>query len=478
MRQSAFFVFIFFLVGCAEDGVVDPNLFFPGGETNTTEKAALIQGLALPLRLDFIKPKEVVVQRSPKALRMLNSQDSDYQQDQIETTLKDVSMQPLQRVNFLLCLLAQTKISEKVNRGAYQVWVNQQKCQQDNIVNNQDQSWVVEVTRLDNNSPQKVKVWVSDFTSQELAFTGKKATELLIELDVLSGVRSDLPYGHFQMNFSTLMPSPAGVSGGEIIVTKSALWSVQNSEGESEVGFITLKNDALAENDETFFVAESLRFILMGSEGSVGRAVSYQTQYSGSVEGETRFAAAFNAGYFYRAEDRDNDGLLEFNSRLCQARSEFDWQVPRYRLYHAEDGVFEGDSVLAGEQLLLGESGLINGAPLLFRYQHSRANDLNDQLAWAGEEFFLQYGVAGALLGLPAKISLKAGTVLSNQSHSFVLKPETQQQVMHSVDENRCADLDIDSLFYDSAVSLPEVSQLKSVGFGFIDQPLGLINSL
>jgi len=475
MRQSAFFVFIFFLVGCAEDGVVNPNLFLPSNETSSEKKSVLVQGVALPLRLDFIKPKEVVVQRSPKAWRMLNAKDSDYQQDQIETTLKDVSMQPLQRVNFLLCLLAQTKMVEKVNQGAYQVWVNQQKCQQDNTINDQDQSWVVEVTRLDNNSPQKVKVWVSNFTSQELAFTGKKATALLIELDVLSGIRSDLPYGHFQMNFSTLMSSPEGVSGGGIIVTKSALWSVKNSEGQSEVGFITLKNDALAENDETFFVAESLRFILMGSEGGVGRAVSYQDQ---GVEGEIRFAAAFNADYFYRAEDRDNDGLLEFNSRLCQARSEFDLQVPRYRLYHAEDGVFEGDFVLAGEQLVLGRSGLINGAPLLFRYQHSRANDLNDRLAWAGEEFFLQYGVAGVLLGLPAEISLKAGTVLSNQSHSFVLKPETQQQVMHSVDENRCADLDIDSLFYDSAVSLPEVSQLKSVGFGFIDQPLGLINSL
>jgi len=476
MRQSAFFVLIFFLVGCAEDGVVDPNLFFPGGETNTTEKAARIQGLDLPLRLDFIKPKEVVVQRSPKVLRMLNSQDSDYQQDQVETTLKDVSMQPLQKINFLLCLLVQTKMVEKVNQGAYQVWVNQQKCQRDNTVNNQDQSWVVEVTRLDNSSPQKVKVLVSDFTSQEWAFTGKNATALLIELDVLSGVTLDLPYGNFKMNFSTLMPSLESVGGGEVVVTKSALWSVQNSEGQSEVGFITLKNDALAENDEKFFVAESLRFILMGSEGGGGRAVSYQTQYSGSVEGETRFAAAFNADYFYRAEDRDNDGLLEFNSRLCQARSEFDLQVPRYRLYHAEDGVFEGDSVLAGEQLVLGESGLINGAPLLFRYQHSRANDLNDRLAWAGEEFFLQYGVAGELLGLPAEISLKAGTVLSNQSHSFVLKPETQQQVMRSVDENWCAGLDIDSLFYDSTVSLLDVSQLELVGFSLVDQPVVLRN--
>jgi len=259
------------------------------------------------------------------------------------------------------------------------------------------------------------------------------------------------------------------------IVAQGSFWSRKNSEGQSDVGFITVKNDALAENNATFSVAESLRFILMDSEGDAGRWVSYQSQ---GVEGETRFSAAFNADYFYRAEDRDNDALLEFNNRLCQARSEFYLQVPRYRLYHAEDGVFEGDSVLAGEQLMLERSGLINGAPLLFQYQHSRANDLNDRLAWAGEEFFLQYDVAGELLGLPAEVSLKAGTVLSNQSHSFVLKPETEQQVMNSVDENRCADLDIDSLFYDAAVSLPEIGQIKSIGFDFMDQPAGLMNSL
>jgi len=469
MRQSYFCIFIFFLIGCAEDGVVDPNLFFPGGETNTTEKAIFIQGLALPLRLNFIHPKEMSSQRSPKTLRSLNDLNSDYHQDEIETRIKDVSMQPLQRINFLLCLLAQSQMAERVNQGAYQVWINQQECQLDNKINNPDQAWTLEVTRLDNHSPQKVKVWVSDFTAPELNFSAANSTALLIELEIVSAVSAELPYGHFKMNFSTLMLSSS--------VAQGSLWSGKNSVGQNEVGFIAVVKDTLLENDESFSIAESLHFMLTDLEGDAGKMVSYQAKNSESVGFEARFAAAFNAGYFYRAEDRDNDGLLEFNSRLCQARGEFDLHVSRYHLYHAEDGVFAGASILAGERLVLAADGLINNTPMMFQYQHSRANDLNDQQQWAGEEFFLQYGAAGELQGLPyAEVSLKAGTVLANQSHSFVLKPKTQEQVMRSVDDGWCADLDIDALFYDSAVSLPDVSQLELVDFGLEGQPVVLEN--
>ncbi|MDQ7074190.1 MAG: hypothetical protein Q9O24_03365 [Gammaproteobacteria bacterium] len=459
MRQCAAFYFIVSLVGCADNDIVDPNSFLLGGDNSTVaEKKDSIQGLSMPRSLDFIQPKKGLLQRLPKRLAGLSGGNSDYALDEMETTVNEVSMQPLHRINFLLCLLAQSNFSEKVNQGDYRVFLNPKNCQ-GMSVEEEEQLWILNSTRLNNQSSQQVQIWIPNMGSKTWGAIEKKSATMLIELEILSAVNLDRPYGQFRMNFSTLLSDQYDYLGNEINTLRGSLWSLENSFGQTEVGFINLGDS----------FEQALHFVFNDQEKS-GRGLSYQREMSGLESAELRFVVVFNDDYFYRVEDQNNNAALEAENSLCLARYEYDLQVQHYRLYHAEETLFLGKSVMAGERLSPTE---LSGRSLVFLYQHRRANDLNGRLQGVGEEFVLQYDAEGELKGLSnAAIALKAGTVLSNQTSSFILKPARQQQVMALVDERWCADLDTKARFYTADLLLPLASNMEPLSFGLADQPL------
>ena len=284
-------------------------------------------------------------------LREQSRAGSQYETDQANVYVYDESMQSLDTVNMILCLMDQTAATAMVNTGGYLALIDEDKCEQgqnQSSSGTQGQSaggtvttyntWTVNSSRASSTAPQIVQLWVpGDADDPQIVLPEMTATE---------GVSASRPFGSFVLNFKGVLDAnDDGVADSTNM--KGTLRTLDNAESKPQFSFFNIGGDALTGGSTGFSFEESANVILDDATGTSGRAL---TRFSWGGQ-TTKFAVAFDQNLLYRGKDTDGDNLIDVSQ--CLSRTQFDTQVWRYNLYHAADGTWNGQSVTEEDRVSL-----------------------------------------------------------------------------------------------------------------------------
>lgn len=393
-----FLTFISVLTACSGGGGSNP---LTGNDTAGTK----IDGLSIPANISVVQAKTnfqtasddaAGLQNRNAGVRALTDADSDYVTDESRTYVYDPSMESLDTVNMILCLMEQTRATDMVNEGAYIALVDEDSCEQGE---NQSSSgstgqssgsqateynaWTIESTRADNDSPQIVKIWVpgDDVTPGSDPGDAMDAQNILVEVTITEGISDSNPFGRFSMNFKGVLD--AGLLGGQAgVITETmrgSLTTVDNDQNQPQFEFINVGGDAASGSTNGFSFQEASNVILDDASGTGGVALTSRSESFTPPGGVTEnrsatFAIAFNEAHMLRGKDENSDNIVD--AQICQSRENFHTQTWRYNLYHAADTTFDGVSVTGGRRVELN-----SGFP--FTYD-SDNNGTNDAYGWVG----------------------------------------------------------------------------------------------
>ena len=298
--------------------------------------------------------------------------DADYYLDaaEAETWVWDPSMESLSIINEILCYVQQTAASDMVNQGAYIALVDEDKCEEGEnqsgassggaqSSSSESQSvdyskWTVLSTRMDNDSPQMVSIWVPGDPDDTDPMDGQR---ILVSTTITEGVSASKPYGSFVMNF--VGQAPVGPGGSFVEVMQGTLQTIENSNGKPEFSFYNTGGGA----GMPFSMIEKSRVVMNDASGTSGQAKTYAYEsfsdsFGTHVE-ENGYSVAYDDSHFLRGKDADGNGSID--QQVCTSRSDFSTQTWRYNLYHTIDGTFNQQSVTAGQLVELN-----SGFPFFF----------------------------------------------------------------------------------------------------------------
>lgn len=336
-----------------------------------------VSGLEMPVALSVVTasentttPRVVALKANFKAVyAALNDPGTDYTTDTARTHVYDPSIESLDTVNMILCVMDQTRASDMVNKGAYIALVNNDKCESGTNESSSGQSgggsssqaveyekWTVESTRTDNSSPMIVKIWIpgknsggggpGDVMDQQ---------EILVETTVTEGVSDTEPFGKFTMNFKGVLDATLVGGTGTVEPMKGTLFSVSNAQGKPQFKFVNVAemNDPGSSFSMSF--TESANVLLDDANGTSGQAVTHTennfVSTMGSESKDETFAVSFNGTHFLRGEDSNGDDTID--AQACTSRTTFNTNIWRYNLYHAANGTFNDRAVTAGQRVEL-----------------------------------------------------------------------------------------------------------------------------
>ncbi len=369
-----------------------------GGGGSDDTSGGPVDGLDIPVTLSVVTPKEtsstakssVVVGLNADyraVFAALNDPTTNYSKDPVNTHVFDQSVESLQTVNMILCLMDQTRAADRVNKGAYIALVNNDKCETGKNKSSAGQSgqssgqtvkfekWTINSTRTDNSSPMIVKIWVPKENGGGGGGGGPPnpmdQQEILVETTVTEAISSTNPFGKFTLNFKGVVDG-GGMAGTPIELMKGALFTVSNSSGKPEFKFIELAGDALGGMGMSSGMSSGMsrkqasHVLLDDANGNMGQAVTHTAEtfnFMGKTESRSdTFAVAFNTENFLRQTDSLDPTKDE---TVCTSRTQFNTNVWRYNLYHAVDGTFKGRDVTAGQRVELS-----SGFPFTYNGQY------------------------------------------------------------------------------------------------------------
>jgi hypothetical protein len=335
-----------------------------GGGNSGSETPTTVNGLETPATMSVVTSQAQAQGQSFGSLQQvtglvanpLPGAGSDYASDKQNVYVFDESMESMQTVNMILCLMAQTRAADMVNQGAYLALVDEDKCEQ-----GQNQSsagatgqssggqaaalskWTIVSTRADNNSPQLVKIWVPGQADD------REGGNILVELTVTEGKSAAKPYGSFVLNFKgvgdTGLLQGGSPSGNYIDLMQGSLFTVASGGSASQFKFINLSGSEIAGSPiSDFGRREAANVVLNDGSGASGRARALRSEtgdFDGpGPQGITTEAASytldFNSANVLRAKDVDSDNVAD--AQKCLSRSNFNSQAWRYNLYDATSG--------------------------------------------------------------------------------------------------------------------------------------------
>jgi len=331
--------------------------------------SADVDGLAVPENMSVVKAQEEGAAKPAGfktnfagLAKAFNAADTQYTTDKVSTWVYDPSIQPLDLVNMILCLMDQTRADQMVNQGTYLALVDYNRCQQGSQGGGGDsgqsasggkavQYWnfIVNSARASNTAPQVVKVWISGIESDGPAAGEEFRVD--VETVITEGVSDEEPFGAFTMNYAFPDPDTGLYDGGGTLKTVAA--------AGGQVAFTVIEKEGTEQG--SYASGESFHYtagtVEMTPDGSAGRARTV-IQDEGNDGGFDyadggAFGISFDSGHMRRAEADDPDLLAAetFSSDVCLSRSTYNTQVWRYDLYHAADGTWKGAAVTGGERV-------------------------------------------------------------------------------------------------------------------------------
>lgn len=322
-----------------------------GGTTTTT-----VAGLELPTQMDVVSASDGTTTAAVHAASLADTTgfaaSADYNVDPTRTFAYDPSMEPLDTVNMILCLMDQTQASEMVNQGAYIALVNEDACEKGSNQSSgggaQGQSsngsqvvhlnrWTVLSTRADDTSPMIVKFWLPGKAGATDPGDGQN---IMGEITATEGVSDTKPFGAFSMSYLGVIDGGlvGGTAGTEVEMMKGNLSTVENTQNQPQFTHVEVDGLALDPTLGAPWGQESAANVVLDDAtgtGGVARTFSHQIDpMNGDMYGS--FAVAFNATNLLRGEDTDNDNVADDSA--CLSRVDFNTQVWRYGLYDMADG--------------------------------------------------------------------------------------------------------------------------------------------
>ncbi|MDH5516929.1 MAG: hypothetical protein OEY36_03790 [Gammaproteobacteria bacterium] len=433
-----------------------------GGSGGSGGSGSTINSLKMPSKMSVVSASDEpelgsrinALKLNYPALRAaLTDPDTDYSTDTTNTYVYDPSMESLETVNMILCLLEQTRATDKVNSGPYVALVNEDKCEQgknqSNAGNAQGGSaqatefntWTIESTRASNSSPQLVQIWVPGEELQAGADPGQAmdAQTILVEVSITEGISDSNPFGSFEMNFKGVIDAGLiGGTAGTIIETmKGNLQTVANSLNKPQFKFVNLGGGAANASITDFSFTEASNVILDDATGSSGSALtrrseSYNNQgttYTQSAD----YAIAFNNTHLLRGKDENDDSVID--SQSCRSRDNFDTQVWQYNLYHAVDGSFNGNTITAGQRVEMN-----SGFPIRF---DSNNDGTDDRYGWVG-----YHGVWADGQDLADGTQVTRHDYASNSSESMTVNVSNGKLVRRTASQTQLTNFQGDEFYY------------------------------
>lgn len=383
MRRTILLIGFTFLVASCSSGSGDDN----GNGDDTTS----VQGLTLPKSINVAAA--TTSQAPTSASTQLTSAvytdaGTDYTNDEVTYYSGGNSFFNLDNVNKFLCVLDAMKVKEMVNQGAYTSRLSSNICEQNK--DNQGSGsasesfdYVVLSTRLDNQSPHIIKMWMpftepSFYTSDA---PGAVDPVFLVEIIIKESVSEQNPYGVFDFNYSFVVDgSLYGDTVGEAVVYALAnMKTFVTATDKPRFEVIYLSGNKLDETIAGPAWEWSSLVELSEATGESGRAKSYMFYDDSGTIREIPRAAEFNASHLLTTED-DNGTLAQ----QCLSRTEYNTKVYNYNLYFTADGTFRTETVTGGQRVELNSYIFFrydgqNGTVGQWGYWLSRDDRLPDQ---------------------------------------------------------------------------------------------------
>jgi hypothetical protein len=321
------------------------------GGGGSSSSSGAVSGLNMPKTMSVVTSSDTGNRSSRGEFSEQARAGSHYETDSANVYVYDESMQALDTVNMILCLMDQTAATSMVNTGGYLALIDEDKCEQgqnQSSSGTQGQSaggtvttyntWTVNSTRATSTSPQIVQMWVpGDAGDPQI---------ILPEMTASEGVSSSRPFGSFVMNFKGVLDAnDDGVADSTKM--KGTLRTLDNAQSKPQFSFFNIGGDALTGGSSGFSFEESANVILDDATGTSGQAL---TRFVRGAQ-ETKFAVAFDQNFLYRGKDTDGDNIID--ATQCLSRTLFDSQVWRYNVYHAADGTWNGQSVTEEQRVSL-----------------------------------------------------------------------------------------------------------------------------
>ncbi len=259
---------------------------------------------------------------------------ADYFDDVADVSVYDPAMEPLDLINEILCMMAQTRADAMVNLGPYKAQINTTVCEQGSGGgNDQGQSsgapdeieiWVVNALRSSEVGAQTVSVWVPNDAG------GLGQATIHVSVIVEASPDADYPFGIFEMDFAGVLDAGGDVNDPIFFGTLGADVGVANNAGFSfymEWGDVT-QVPAVGEYSEIVQVN-----VQMTSDQTAGVAKIHRDERYDDGGGDSGIISrdhvvAFDTTHFVRATDGGPE--------LAYDRTDFVEHVWSYNLYEAD----------------------------------------------------------------------------------------------------------------------------------------------
>jgi len=306
-----------------------------GGSTSTTTiGGSNVRGLEMASTMSVIAANESTTRSATRAAgstRAYNDSWTDYTNDPVNTYVYDESMESLSTVNDILCMMAQTKAHEMVNRGDYVALIDQGLCDQGE--NNgqtaggsssgrqtEYERWVVNSSRTSAEAPQIVKIWVPQNEPN------RGPSTIFGHFTVTEAVTSANRFGKFVGNF-------AQVAQDGSVQMHGTLKTVDAINGKVAYTFYA--------GDPSGTVFREAASVVMDPDGRAGVAEThrYFDEPGPTPASSVFYGLAFDGTHVLRHEGAAEADIYGASpTRACLSRTTFDTTVWRYGLYRRYSG--------------------------------------------------------------------------------------------------------------------------------------------
>jgi len=285
-----------------------------GGSNDTVADGGEVTGLAIADKVSVVDAKadQSAGKAASKTAANVPS-DSDYTKDRTFVYVNDRSIEAFNMPNEILCMIAQTKHTEMVNKGAYKALIDNKLCgesqgdSQGQGGNAPDYTtWTVLATRADADSPEMLKIWIHETESSQEKLIYANAT-------ITAGASSTNPIGLFNLNFAGYAASngvPAGTPA-----FKGTMLTEATSDNKVLLKFV--------EQDSGNGGGTSAAALSRSADGSTGSGTITNSNLADPMN------IAYNSDLFHRVRGTDDK---------CLNRNDFDSSAWRYGLYDATTG--------------------------------------------------------------------------------------------------------------------------------------------
>ncbi|MBI5136747.1 MAG: hypothetical protein HZA24_05335 [Nitrospirae bacterium] len=329
-----------------------------------------ITGLEVPSQVSVVSAVDNPASPKPSAFKAAvnglskayDAVDTAYTTDPVDTWVHDPSMQPLDLVNEILCMMAQTRAADMVNQGAYIALIDSAACQQGSSKQDgsagqssgggkstQYEKWVIDSARASDAAPQIVHLWIPEDDGP-----GGQTGMIQVETTINEGMSASKPFGDFVLNFAFMFGGAS--SGGGTLMTVPA------AAGEAAFTFFEQEGTRQANpadytpGSQFNQMVVSVEMDAAGAQGVARTSMVAEGNWGGGTFQEGgAFAVAFDAAHMKRAQGADLAQVAAgtYSGEACLSRTTFDTSAWRYDLYHAADGTFNGQAVLGGDRVVV-----------------------------------------------------------------------------------------------------------------------------